>query len=66
MKKININAFLKVPASYLCKDNNGKPFILGLSNVNKIIVEMYGEEVGVYKNLKQIFTAEEDDFLPTG
>lgn len=43
MNKMSINSFLKVPASYLCKDMNGKPLILGLASAKKIIVEMYGE-----------------------
>lgn len=38
----NLNAYLKVPASYLCKMNQGNFYILGLKNVKKIIVEMYG------------------------
>jgi hypothetical protein len=44
MEKLTLNVFVMVPASYLCKNNNGKPLILGLKNVKKIIVEMYGED----------------------
>ena len=48
--------FVKVPASQLCKNVNGRPYILGLSNVKNIIVEMYGEEPTAYKTLEDIFT----------
>jgi hypothetical protein len=59
LKVLKFNAYLKVPASSLCRDNNGKPLILGLESAEKIIVEMYGEQLGEYKNLKQMFLGSE-------
>jgi hypothetical protein len=56
---LKFNTYLKVPASFLCRDNKGKPLILGLGNVEKVIVEMYGEEAGQYKTLAQMFTSTE-------
>jgi len=58
LNKNDFEVYVKVPASYLCKNNQGKPLILGLQNVKRVIVEMYGEEIGIYKRLDQMFTME--------
>lgn len=33
---------LKIPASYICRQVNGQFFINQLTNIKKVIVEMYG------------------------
>ena len=33
-----ITVYLKAPASYFCRDINGKPYILGVQNVKNFII----------------------------
>lgn len=54
----NSDVYVKVPASHLCKNVNGKPYILSLANAKKIIVEMYGEDPAAYKDSYSMFLAE--------
>lgn len=45
---------MKAPASYFCYESNGIKH-LSQYNINKFIIEMYGEEAGVYTSYESIF-----------
>lgn len=50
-----ITTYVKLPASYICKNLEGRSFLQSVSNARKVIVEMYGEDPTAYKNKNQIF-----------
>jgi hypothetical protein len=50
----DFTVFVKAPASYFCLNVGGKKYILDLP-IEKLIVELYGEETGQYITYESIF-----------
>ena len=45
---LNKNVYIKAPASYFCYLSNNQHYLLSESRASKFIIEMYGQEPGVY------------------
>ena len=55
---MQLNVYLKAPASHFCRDIDGKPYILGVDSAQNFIIEMYGESINTYKTVDEIFLKE--------
>lgn len=55
-----------MPASDLCRDNQGKPYILGIHSAKDIIVEMYGEDPKAYRTREQILEGGSNSEVSSG
>jgi hypothetical protein len=51
----NGNVYVKAPASYFCYNAPHGKYLMDLRKANKFIMEMYGEEAGIYTSYEEMF-----------